>query len=334
MTEHLTALWHWYVTIATIVSLIACAIFLKMQTTRRLPKGEKAELHGNVWDEDLAELNNPLPNWWRWLFYITLIFSALYLLFFPGLGAFGGKLGWSSTGQYQAEVKQAEAEFGPLFAKFEKTDVPTLAKDAQATAMGQRLFLNYCAQCHGSDAAGGKGFPNLKDKDWLYGGDPAAILATLNNGRAGVMPAMIDAVGGEEGVKEVVSYVRSLSGLKHDAALAAKGQAKFAICAACHGQDGKGMRALGAPNLTDNIWLYGSPEETIAESIRHGRNNNMPAQLERLGPAKLHLLTAYVWGLGGGEPPIATEPAAPTVPAEAPPAAAAPATASAAPTKK
>lgn len=334
MTEHLTAFWHWYVTIATVVSLIACAIFLKMQTTRRLPKGEKAELHGNVWDEDLAELNNPLPNWWRWLFYITLIFSALYLLFFPGLGGFGGKLGWSSTGQYQAEVKQAEAEFGPLFAKFEKTDVPTLAKDAQATAMGQRLFLNYCAQCHGSDAAGGKGFPNLKDKDWLYGGDPAAILATLNNGRAGVMPAMIDAVGGEEGVKEVVSYVRSLSGLKHDAALAAKGQAKFAICAACHGQDGKGMRALGAPNLTDNIWLYGASEETIAESIRNGRNNNMPAQLERLGPAKLHLLTAYVWGLGGGEPPIATEPAAPTVPAEAPPAAAAPATASAAPTKK
>jgi cytochrome c oxidase cbb3-type subunit 3 len=308
MTDHLSTFWHWYVTIATVVSLIACAVLLKMQSKRRLAKGEKAELHGNVWDEDLAELNNPLPNWWRWLFYITLVYAAIYLVLFPGLGAFAGKLGWSSQGRYQEEVKQAEAAYGPIFAKFEKTEIPKLAKDAQANAIGERLFLNYCAQCHGSDAAGGKGFPNLKDKDWLYGGDPTTILATLTNGRAGVMPPLIDAVGGESGVREVANYVRSLSGLKHDAALASKGQAKFAICAACHGQDGKGNRAVGAPNLTDAVWLYGASEETIAEGIRLGRGNNMPAQLERLGPAKLHLLTAYVWGLGGGEPPISAAP--------------------------
>jgi cytochrome c oxidase cbb3-type subunit 3 len=329
MTEHLSTFWHWYVTIATVVSLIACAIFLKMQTTRQLPKGEKAQLHGNVWDEDLAELNNPLPNWWRWLFYLTLVFSALYLLFFPGLGAFGGKLGWSSAGQYAAEMKQADADFGPVFAKHSAIDVVTLSKDPQAVAAGQRLFLNYCAQCHGSDAAGGRGFPNLRDKDWLYGGDPATIEASITNGRNGVMPAMGDALGGDQGVKEVAEYVRSLSSLKHDAKMAAAGAPKFAVCAACHGADAKGNRALGAPNLSDNIWLYGSSAEDTAYSIKNGRGANqlvegqsaMPAQGEKLGPAKIHLLTAYVWGLGGGEPPAATEPAAaPAATAVAPPA--------------
>jgi cytochrome c oxidase cbb3-type subunit III len=324
MTEHLTAFWHWYVAILTVVSMLACAVLLWMQTTKRLPTGSKPELHGNVWDEDLTEYNHPLPNWWRWLFYITLIFGGLYIVIFPGLGGFAGQASWSSSGQYAAEIKQADAEFGPIFAKYTAIDVPTLAKDPQANAMGQRLFLNYCAQCHGSDAAGGKGFPNLRDKDWLYGGDPAAIVATLTNGRNGIMPALGDAIGGEQGIKEMAQYVRSLSGLKHDAALAAAAAPKFAVCAACHGADGKGNRDLGAPNLTDGVWLLGSSAEDIAMTIRNGRGtdqlvagqNAMPAQLEKLGPAKIHLLAAYVHSLGGGEPPIVEK--APEAPAPAP----------------
>jgi len=312
MTEHLSTFWHWYVTIITIASLIACALLLWTQTTKRLPTGTKAELHGNVWDEDLTEYNHPLPNWWRWLFYITIIFSALYLAIYPGLGGFAGLAGWTSQGMYEAEVKQADKDFGPLFAKYSAIDIPTLAKDAQAVAAGQRLFLNYCSQCHGSDAGGGKGFPNLRDKDWLYGGDPATIVATLTNGRNGVMPALGDAIGGDAGIKEMAQYVRSLSGLKHDAALAAAAAPKFAVCAACHGADGKGNRMMGAPNLGDDVWLFGSSAEDIAVIIKNGRGMNqlvegqnaMPAQAEKLGAAKIHLLAAYVYSLGGGEPPV------------------------------
>ena len=313
MTEHLTDFWHWYITVITIVSMIGCGVLLWTQTTKRLPKDTKVELHGNVWDEDLAEYNNPLPDWWRWLFYLTIIISAVYLYIFPGLGDFAGSAGWSSDGQYNAEVKQADKEFGPVFAKYSAIDIPTLAKDAQAMAGGQRLFLNYCAQCHGSDAGGGKGFPNLRDKDWLYGGDAATIVTSIADGRNGVMPALGDAVGGEQGTKEMAQYVRSLAGLKHDAAMAATAAPKFAVCSACHGADGKGMRALGAPNLTDDVWLYGSSAEDIAYTIKHGRGMNqlvegqsaMPAQSAKLGAAKIHLLAAYVYGLGGGEAPAA-----------------------------
>jgi cytochrome c oxidase cbb3-type subunit 3 len=325
MSDHLSTFWHWYVAIITVLSMIGCAVLLKMQTTRKPPSGEKPQLHGNVWDEDLSEYNNPLPSWWKWLFYLTIIFGAIYLAVFPGLGAFEGKAGWTSTSEYQAEIKQAETAYGPVFAKYAAVDIPTLAKDKDANAVGQRLFLNYCAQCHGSDAAGGKGFPNLRDKDWLYGGDPATIVATITNGRNGVMPALGEAIGGEQGIKEMAQYVRSLSGLKHDAAMAAAAAPKFAICAACHGADAKGNRAMGAPNLTDGVWLYGSAAEDIAYTIKNGRGTNqlvegqsaMPAQGEKLGAAKIHLLAAYVYGLGGGEAPIV----------EAPPvAAAAPAT--------
>ncbi len=319
MEKHLSEFWHWYIVIISVVSIIGCGVLLKLMTTKRLPKGEKVALHGNVWDEDLQEYNHPLPSWWKWLFYLTLIFSIVYLAVYPGLGNFAGSFGWSSAGQYQQEMKQAEAEFGPIFAKYSAVAIADLAKDKQAVEIGQRLFLNYCAQCHGSAAVGSRGFPNLTDKDWLYGGDPASIKATLAAGRNGVMPPLGEALGGADGVKAVAQYVRSLSGLQHDASLAAKGKDKFAVCAACHGMDGKGNRALGGPNLTDNIWLYGSSAETIEEGINLGRNNAMPAQLERLGEAKLHVLAAYVYSLGGGEPPVVAAEAvsAPTEPSPA-----------------
>jgi cytochrome c oxidase cbb3-type subunit III len=312
VSKHMTDFWHWYIVILSVVSIIACGVVLWLNTTAKAPKGEKPELHGNVWDGDLQEYNHPLPNWWRWLFYITLIFSLVYLALFPGLGNMAGTLGWSSTGQYQQEVKRADEQFGPIFAKYAAVDVPTLAKNSEATSVGERLFLNYCAQCHGSDAAGGMSFPNLRDKDWLYGGDPASIERTIADGRNGIMPPQGEALGAV-GVTEVAHYVRSLSNLSHDAALAAKGQAKFALCAACHGADGKGNRMLGAPNLTDKVWLYGSSIETISEGITKGRNNVMPGQGERLGKEKVHVLAAYVYSLGGGEPPLQPEPRVPSI---------------------
>ena len=302
MNDFMSNFWHWYIALISVVSILACGLLLWMQSNARTPKGQKVELHGHVWDEDLTEYNNPVPRWWMWLFYITIVFSLGYLAVYPGLGNFAGTYNWTSTNEYEAEVKQADAEYGPLFDKYLKIDVVTLSKDAQANAMGQRLFLNDCAQCHGSDAGGARGFPNLRDKDWLYGGDASSIETSILNGRNGVMPALGAAVGGEMGIKELTHYVRSLSGLSHDAKLAEGGKAKFAICGACHGADGKGNTAMGAPNLTDAVWLYGSAEETIADTIRTGRNNMMPAQKERLGEARVHLLAAYVYSLGGGMP--------------------------------
>jgi cytochrome c oxidase cbb3-type subunit 3 len=237
---------------------------------------------------------------------------------FPGLGSFKGLLGWSSWGQYNKEVKEADAKYDPIFNQFLNEPITQVADNRDAHDMGQRLFMTYCSQCHQSDAKGAKGFPNLTDKDWLYGGEPATIEATISNGRNGIMPAWGQALG-DQGVKEVANYVLSLSGRPHDANLAAAGKAKFeTTCAGCHGADGKGMQALGAPNLTDNIWLYGGSEASIEESIAKGRNGVMPAQMEKLGAAKVHLLAAYVYGLGGGvaPPPPAAEAAAPVQPAE------------------
>ena len=305
MSDFTSGSWHWFIAIVSLASIIGCGILLKMQSVKRHAqddKGNKVELHGHVWDEDLTEYNNPVPRWWMWLFYLTIVFSLGYLAVYPGLGTFRGLFNWTSANEYQAEISAADAQYGPLFEKYLKVDVATLAKDRDANATGQRLFLNYCTQCHGSDAGGATGIPNLRDTDWLYGGEPATIEASILGGRNGVMPALGAAVGGETGIKELTHYVRSLSRLKHDPKLAETGKARFAICGACHGVDGKGNQALGAPNLTDDVWLYGSSEATIAEGIRNGRNNLMPAQKERLGEAKVHLLAAYVYSLSSAIP--------------------------------
>ena len=322
MSDFTSNFWHWYIAVISLVSILGCGVLLWGQSKARPPKGQKVELHGHVWDEDLTEYNNPMPRWWMWLFYITIAFSLGYLVVYPGLGNYAGSFNWTSTNEYDAEIKQASADYGPLFDKYLQTDIATLSMDPQANAIGQRLFLNSCSQCHGSDAGGGKGFPNLRDKDWLYGGDPATIEASITNGRNGVMPALGAAIGGDQGVKEMAEYVRSLSGLKHDAAMAAVAKPKFVICGACHGADGKGNQQLGSPNLTDDIWLYGSSAEEIANTIKGGRGTNqltpglsaMPAHKDTLGPAKIRLLAAYVFSLGGGMPapvPPASASAAP-----------------------
>ena len=299
MSDFVSEFWNLWVAVGALASIIGCAVFLWAVSIKRTDA--KVDTTGHVWDETLAEWNNPLPSWWSWLFYITVAFALIYLTLFPGLGSFQGVLGWSSVGQWKGEMDQAAKTYDPIFNKYLGMDVKAVAADPEAKAMGQRLFLTYCSQCHGSDAGGARGFPNLTDKDWLYGGDPEAIKASITNGRRGVMPAH-GPVLGDAGVKEVANYVFSLSGHKHDANLAAAGKPKFEqICAACHTPAGTGMQALGSPNLTDNVWLYGGSEATVIETITKGRNGVMPAWKDFLGEAKIHLLTAYVYGLSQGK---------------------------------
>ncbi len=298
MSDFVDGFWNLYIAGISIVSIIGCAVLLTMQHQKRIP-GQAVGTTGHEWDEDLAEYNNALPKWWMWLFWITIVFALLYLALYPGLGTFKGMLGWSSTGQYKAEQASADTQYGPVFAKYGAMEIPAIAKDPQGRAMGERLFLTYCSQCHGSDARGAKGYPNLADGDWLYGGDPAVILASILDGRNGVMPPMGAAVGGPDGVKELANYVLSLSGSTHDAKLAEAGKAKFAVCAACHGPEAKGNPQLGAPNLTDKVWLYGGSLATISETIDKGRANRMPAHKDFLGPERSKILAAYVWGLSG-----------------------------------
>lgn len=306
MSDFTSDFWAWYVGAITVISVLACAVLLYASTTAQVVKDGQPDTTGHTWDEDLSEWNNPLPRWWMWMFYITIVFGLAYVVLYPGLGNYAGVLGWTSTGQFDDEQKQATVQYGPMFDKYLQQDIVKVAADPEARAIGQRLFLNNCAQCHGSDAGGGKGFPNLRDNDWLYGGDPETIKASITNGRNGVMPPLGGAMGGDDGVKDVANYVLSLAGRTHDELRAARGKSKFStICAACHGPDGKGNKALGSPNLTDDIWLYGGSESTIMETINKGRGANMvaagvstmPAHKDVLGEAKIHVLAAYVYSL-------------------------------------
>lgn len=302
MSDFTSGFWNIYIVVLTLIGILGCGVLLWSQSKHKitLPPGSKVQTQttGHMWDEDLTELNTPMPRWWMWLFYITIVFSLAYLVLYPGLGDYAGKLGWKSAGAYQQELKQAEAEYGPLFAKYQQQDLKAVAADPQARAIGERLFLTYCAQCHGSDARGSKGFPNLADNDWLYGGEPDVIKATIMKGRNGMMPPMAAAVGSEKDIENVAHYVLSLSGSTADPIKSVLGKPKFAAaCAACHGADGRGNPMLGAPNLSDKTWLYGGSADTIMETIRKGRANAMPAFNDFLGEAKVHVLAAYVWGL-------------------------------------
>ena len=317
MSDFVSGFWNFYVISIVLVSVIGCGVLLWMQSSARHVEGETT---GHIWDEDLQEFSNPLPSWWRWLFYITIIFSLFYLAMYPGLGTYQGQFGWSSTGQYDGEMKKADEQYGPIYKKFQSQAIMTVAANSEAKEMGQRLFLTYCSQCHGSDAKGARGFPNLTDNDWLFGGTPEQIKESITKGRDAMMPAkgVKPDLNGDQ-IKDIASYVRSFSGLATDSIRAQRGKELFAAaCSACHGPDGKGMVGV-APNLSDKVWLYSSSEDTIIETITKGRVNRMPAFGEFLGDAKVHLLTAYVYGLGGGakEAPAAAPAAAP---AEAAPA--------------
>ena len=301
MSDFISSGWSWYVVGIVVFGLVYCAFVLIGAANHKIEydaQGNVDKTTGHIWDEDLRELNNPLPRWWLFLFIFTLVFAVGYLVLYPGLGNNKGTLNWSSKGQLEAEIAKAKVEEEKIYAAFRPAAVEDLARDPKALAIGERLFLNNCAACHGSDAKGSKGFPNLTDTDWLHGGSPEKISETLHAGRNGMMPPMAAAVGGPEEVRQVANYVLSLSGSGHNSILAELGKDKFkAACATCHGADGKGMQALGAPNLTDKIWLHGWGEEAIVRMINNGKVNVMPAQAGRLTEDQIKVLTAYVWGL-------------------------------------
>jgi cytochrome c oxidase cbb3-type subunit 3 len=320
-SDFVSGFWNMYVIMIVLGSVIACAVILWVQGSATFKPGE---VTGHVWDENLEEYNNPLPNWWRWMYYITIAFALVYLALYPGLGNMAGSFGWTMRGQYEQEMKMAEEVYGPKFNQFLKQDVMAVAANQEAKEMGGRLFQTYCAQCHGGDAGGQQSFPNLKDGDWLWGGSPEQIKETITNGRMGMMtpkgtmPDMTDAQ-----VKDVVAYVRSLSGLdSKSGGNVEKGKELYPVaCVACHGLEAKGNPDAGWPNLTDKVWLHGSNEAKQIEIVTKGMQNQMPAFGEFLGEAKVHLLTAYVWGLGGGvKPPVVEAESAPPAPADAPPA--------------
>ena len=302
MSDFVSDFWNLYVVVIVVASILACAVLLIVQGKATFTPGKTM---GHVWDGDLEEYNNPMPKWWSWMFVITVIFAFVYLALYPGLGNFKGMLGWTSVGQHKAEVDKMDATVKPLFDKYMAMDVKAVAGDKQGKEMGKRLYDTYCMQCHGADARGAKGFPNLTDSDWLYGGEPETIRTTVLGGRQGMMPPFGPALGAD-GTKDVANYVRSLSGLAHDSLRAQRGKDLFAQnCVACHGPEAKGTPALGAPNLTDKVWLYGSSEATIIETVTNGRSNQMPAFKEFLGEDKVHLLAAYVLSLSKNSAAVA-----------------------------
>ncbi|MGB5856686.1 MAG: cytochrome-c oxidase, cbb3-type subunit III [Oceanisphaera sp.] len=313
-----------FVTVISLGTIFGCLALLIWCSRDKMGMEDGAPT-GHTYD-GITELNNPLPKWWSYLFVFMVIFSLGYLALYPGLGNYKGLLGWTSSNQqvkslaeyneaaetartdglfvqYDREMIKADEVFGAKFRELTyEADGTTylaiadIAQNENATKVGQRLFLQNCAQCHGSDARGARGFPNLTDGDWLHGGEPAQIKKTIMDGRQGVM-APWGAMLGDDGVREVASYVLSLSGRKVDAVEAQKGEARFAICAACHGADAKGQTIMGAPNLTDNIWLYGGSRAAVEDTIRHGRHGVMPAWKDILGEDKIQLLSAYVYSL-------------------------------------
>jgi cytochrome c oxidase cbb3-type subunit 3 len=298
VSDFLHSGWALFVAVVTALSLVACLVLLAIAARRQVMSDDNTT--GHVWDEDLKEMNNPLPRWWMGLFVITVVFAAVYLAFYPGMGSAPGLLKWSSVGQYEAEQEKARAAMAPVYAQYATMTAEQLAADEKAMGIGQRLYLNNCAQCHGSDARGSKGFPNLADTDWLGGDSIDYVKKVVAEGRVGVMPPMAAAVGTAEDVKNLANYVLSLSGSAHNDIAAQLGKPKFATCAACHGPEGKGNMALGAPNLTDKIWLHGWGEQAIIKAVTQGINNPMPSQGRLLTAEQVHVLSGYVLSLSKG----------------------------------
>ncbi|MGQ4275915.1 cytochrome-c oxidase, cbb3-type subunit III [Pseudidiomarina sp. E22-M8] len=313
----MSSFWSAWIIVLTLAFLVGIIWLLRWNMTN-FTGIKEGELMDHEFD-GIVEINNPLPRWWMILFWVTIVWGIIYLVLFPGLGNFQGLLGWSSSNQdvrsieesraateahreagliveYDRKMQAAEERFGPIFEAYAQRPIKELAQDPGATEIGQRLYLQNCAQCHGSNAMGGKGFPNLTDDDWLYGGSPEAIKTSLLQGRQGQMPGF-SAQFNEQQITELATYVLSLSGRKVDPELASAGKQNYAVCAACHGQDGTGNQQLGAPNLTDNIWLYGGSQEAIETTLTNGRNGVMPAWKDILGEDKIHVISAYVYGL-------------------------------------
>ncbi|ABI39082.1 Cytochrome c oxidase subunit III [Shewanella putrefaciens] len=319
----MSSFWSIWISVLSLIVIAGCFLLLRVcsKNTTDVKEGESM---GHSFD-GIEELNNPLPKWWSYMFYITIVFGLVYLALFPGLGNYKGLLNWTSSNQsigtekgikadsaaavelaakegmyvqYDQEVKHANEKYGPIFAAYLATPLEELVKNQEALKVGGRLFLQNCAQCHGSDARGSKGFPNLTDSDWLYGGDLATIKTTIMNGRHGMMPPKGGLPIDDSEIAGLAEYVVKLSGREHDEKLAAQGQGSFMKgCFACHGMDAKGNKLMGAPNLTDDVWLYGGSRGMIEETIKHGRAGVMPAWKDVLGEEKVHVIAAYVYSL-------------------------------------
>ncbi len=307
----MSSFWHWWIVTITLGMIYFCWWLLQKTKSMEVdPQGEVNEegvrTTGHIYD-GIEELDNPLPRWWLYMFYITIVFSLGYLVLYPGLGNYKGLLGWTQQNQWLDEVENSEDKLEAFYIQFDGREVAELARDKTAVGVGRNLFLTYCTACHGSDAKGFAGYPNLSDSDWLYGGGEAALIHTISEGRNGNMPPMAAAIGGDESVEQVAHYVLSLSGREDaDATLAAAGQAKFAVCSACHGADGGGNKALGAPNLSDDVWLYGGTLGAIKQTINEGRNGQMPAHKSLLSDTKIRMLATYIYSLSD-EAPAAAE---------------------------
>lgn len=296
MSDFTSPIWNWFIIALVVIGILFVSWLLWWQSRgQRSAPGQEATSVGHVWDEDIYELNNPMPRWWLFLFLLTIIFAIGYLALYPGLGSFPGLLGWSQIRQYDAEQALAHDRYDPIFDRYAAVPIPELAEDAAARDIGRRLFLTYCATCHGSDARGVQGFPNLTDHDWLWGGTPEQIQTSILDGRQGVMPPWQSSLTREQ-IFNVAQYVRSLGGGEIDPVVKAQGEATYQqLCVACHGADGTGNQALGAPNLTDQTWLHGASQRTVIDVITNGRTGRMPAHRDFLGEARVHLLAAYVY---------------------------------------
>lgn len=298
----MSGFWNWWIAGLTTAN-VAFALWLFFSTSHRKSGDQQAgpETTGHTWDGDLAEYNNPLPRWWLWGFYISVTFAVAYLVIYPGFGSFTGTAGWTQTKAWESETREANALYAREFARFDTMTVADLTKDPGALRVAKNLFAANCAMCHGTDARGAKGFPNLTSPNLSWGGDADSVLATISNGRQGVMPAWKDTIGADA-VNAVANYVYTLSGHSAPAELAAAGKTTFeTMCTACHGADGRGNPLLGAPNLTDKVWIYGGSLDTIKETVANGRSNRMPAHLELLGAQKVKLLAAYVLSLSSAQ---------------------------------
>lgn len=297
MHDFVSEFWSWYIIIPTVLGIIGCFVLLVKLSGGKIDADKKAETLGHVWDEDLQELNNPLPLWWLYMFHFTIVFGVIYLILYPGLGSFEGILGWTQISEYQEEQDAASEKYDHIFNKFVTQDLVAVSENPEAIAIGKRLFSTYCTQCHGSDAGGARGYPSLRDDDWLFGGKPADIKKSILEGRIGSMPAW-EGVFDTKEIFNVAEYVRSLSGHEGNSTVISRGKEIFTTnCVVCHGADANGNYLFGAPNLTNNIWLYGGSQKRVIESISKGRNGQMPPHKEFLGEAKAHLLAAYVYSL-------------------------------------
>jgi cytochrome c oxidase cbb3-type subunit 3 len=296
------AFWAWFVAAGTIAFVIWCVWLISWAGKQGPQNIEDEDLVGHVWDGDLEEWNNPAPKWWLYLYFMTIAWAVGYMIVYPGIGAFEGMLGWSQQGQYEEEMQAAEARYGPIYERFAAMEFEERVADPEALELGRSLFASYCTTCHGSDARGGPGYPNLTDNDWLWGNSEDNIVATITHGRSGIMTSWAAVLGSDEGIDNMVRYVRSLSGLEEADEAAMTAKPIFAtVCAACHTPAGTGNIALGAPNLTDETWLYGSSPESIRTTIVDGRNGVMPPHGELLGEKRTKILAAYVYSLSNSE---------------------------------